>query len=58
MEVWEVDLANFSSIRAFADRFENEGGGQLDLLVMNSGVTTGEFKKTTDGWETQCVILS
>ena len=53
MEVWEVDLANFSSIRAFVDRFEKDSEGRLDLLVMNSGITAVQFSQTTDGWESQ-----
>ena len=53
IEVWDVDLADFSSIKAFADRFEKEGGGHLDLLVMNSGITTIEFVETKDNWESQ-----
>lgn len=53
IEVWDVDLADFASIKAFASRFEKEGGGHLDLLVMNSGITTIEFVETKDGWESQ-----
>lgn len=53
IEVWDVDLADFASIKAFASRYEKEGGGHLDLLVMNSGITTIEFAETKDGWESQ-----
>ncbi|KLO14023.1 short-chain dehydrogenase [Schizopora paradoxa] len=56
IEVWEVDLADFSSIKAFATRFEKDGGGHLDLLVMNSGLTTIEFVETKDKWESQLQV--
>jgi retinol dehydrogenase-12 len=50
-ECWTVDLAEFKTISAFADRFEKEGGGRLDLLVENAGVVTRKFESTKDGWE-------
>ncbi len=53
IEVWEVDLANFSSIKAFADQFEIGGGDRLNILIMNSGITTFDYSQTTDGWESQ-----
>ena len=34
MAVWPLDLADFSSTRAFTDRHEKEGG-QLDIIVEN-----------------------
>jgi retinol dehydrogenase 12 len=46
-----LDLADFKSISAFADRFEKEGGGRLDVLVENAGVFHSEFIPTVDGWE-------
>ncbi|KAH8116173.1 hypothetical protein DFH11DRAFT_1725674 [Phellopilus nigrolimitatus] len=50
-EVWAIDLMDFASISAFADKFEKEGGGRLDLLVENSGISTTEYRQTKDGWE-------
>jgi len=55
-EVWEVDLANFSSIKLFADRFESEGGDSLDLLIMNAGISTFVYSQTADGWESQLQV--
>ena len=52
MAVWPLDLSDFASVKAFADRFEKEGGGRLDVMVENAGVATEEFKQTKDGWET------
>lgn len=50
-EVWHVDLAKFDTISAFADRFQKEGPGHLDLLIECSGIGTRKYKKTKDGWE-------
>lgn len=53
VECWTIDLADFSSISAFAERFEKEGGDRLDVLLANAGVATLSFKPTKDGWEEQ-----
>ncbi|KAF7357966.1 NAD(P)-binding protein [Mycena venus] len=50
-EVWIIDLADFSSVKSFADKFEQDGG-RLDLLVENAGVTKPKYEATKDGWET------
>ena len=52
LEVWQIDLTDFASIKAFADRFEREGGGRLDALLENAGVQLHLFEETKDGWET------
>ncbi|KAG2139821.1 uncharacterized protein EDB93DRAFT_1090014 [Suillus bovinus] len=49
-ELWIVDLANFASVTAFADKFEKEGG-DLHILVMNAGIAHFDYQTTTDGWE-------
>ncbi|KZT62034.1 NAD(P)-binding protein [Calocera cornea HHB12733] len=51
VECWEVDLTRFESVIVLADRFSEEGGGKLDLLVLNAGVIQGVWKETPDGWE-------
>ncbi|PBK65066.1 NAD(P)-binding protein [Armillaria solidipes] len=48
-ELWIVDLANFSSIVAFADRAERELE-RLDILVENAGMATWEYEQV-EGWE-------
>ncbi|TFK62972.1 short-chain dehydrogenase [Pluteus cervinus] len=50
-ELWLLDLAKFSSVRKFADRWEKEGG-RLDILVENAAVSGFEYNQTEDGWET------
>ena len=52
-ECWPLDLADFKSVSAFADRFEKEGGGRLDILLENAGVVTIKFDSTKDGWESR-----
>ncbi|KAJ3986640.1 hypothetical protein F5890DRAFT_956913 [Lentinula detonsa] len=52
-EVWLLDLSSFDSVQAFADRFEKEGGGRLDILVENAAVAPLEsYQKTKDGYMT------
>ncbi|KAG1809102.1 uncharacterized protein BJ212DRAFT_1528640 [Suillus subaureus] len=50
-ELWMVDLANFASVTAFADKFEKEGG-DLHILVMNAAIALPTYQPATDGWET------
>ncbi len=48
-EVRSLDLADLSSVRAFAKQWE----GPLDLLVNNAGVMAVPYGRTPDGFETQ-----
>ena len=50
VEAWSLDLANFSSVTSFADRFEKEGV-RLDILVANAAVSPSTCRRTPDGWE-------
>ncbi|SJK99042.1 uncharacterized protein ARMOST_02326 [Armillaria ostoyae] len=55
-ELWLVDLSRFSSVTAFANKFEADGG-RLDILVLNAGVMpTKEYRTTVDGWESSLQI--
>lgn len=48
-----LDLASLKSVRAFADRLQNQTGS-LDLLINNAGVMTPPRRRTTqDGFELQ-----
>ncbi|KAF7369525.1 WW domain-containing oxidoreductase [Mycena venus] len=49
-ELWIVDLAEFESVKQFADRFERDGG-RLDILVENAAVAAPKYEATKDGWE-------
>lgn len=52
IEIMHLDLADLSSVRAFAEgvkaKLEN-----LDLLINNAGVMTPPYSKTKDGFEMQ-----
>ncbi|TEB37324.1 NAD(P)-binding protein [Coprinellus micaceus] len=50
VELWLLDLAKFSSVTEFADRFEKDGG-RLDILVANAAVAATEYRETVDGYE-------
>ncbi|KAG9310805.1 hypothetical protein JVU11DRAFT_8657 [Chiua virens] len=49
-ELWTVDLADFSSVASFAERFHRECD-RLDILVMNAAMAPTKYKETSDGWE-------
>ena len=50
MELWLLDLAKFSSVTEFADKFEKDGG-RLDILVANAAVAATAYRATVDGYE-------
>ena len=52
ISVEQLDLASFSSVRAFADRVLKTND-KLDLLINNAGVMACPFSKTADGFEMQ-----
>ncbi|KAJ7483266.1 hypothetical protein FB451DRAFT_960393, partial [Mycena latifolia] len=49
-ELWLIDLADFASVRHFADKFERDGG-RLDILVENAAVGKSGYEPTKDGWD-------
>jgi NAD(P)-dependent dehydrogenase (short-subunit alcohol dehydrogenase family) len=55
-ELWIIDLADFESVKQFADKFERDGG-RLDILVENAAIGTFKYEATEDGWETSLVPL-
>ncbi|KAJ6580900.1 NAD(P)-binding protein [Mycena capillaripes] len=54
-ELWIVDLADFESVKQFADKFEREGG-RLDILVANAAVGSFKYAATKDGWESSLQV--
>jgi retinol dehydrogenase 12 len=55
-ELWEIDLAQISSVVNFAERFEKEGG-RLDILLENAGIIPAPGQQlTVDGYERALVI--
>jgi NAD(P)-dependent dehydrogenase (short-subunit alcohol dehydrogenase family) len=49
-ELEELDLANLSSVRSFAETFAKNHQG-LDLLMNNAGVMASPRRRTADGFE-------
>jgi NAD(P)-dependent dehydrogenase (short-subunit alcohol dehydrogenase family) len=50
-ELWILDLADFSSVKSFAERFEADGG-RLDIFVANAAIDPNKkLEFTADGWE-------
>jgi NAD(P)-dependent dehydrogenase (short-subunit alcohol dehydrogenase family) len=52
VEVAHLDLAELSSVRAFAQEFLARHE-RLDLLVNNAGIMAAPYRKTVDGFELQ-----
>ncbi|PPQ94445.1 hypothetical protein CVT25_002536 [Psilocybe cyanescens] len=55
VEAWVLELADFSSVKAFGERFEKDGG-RLDILMENAGLATTELNFTEDGWESSAQV--
>ncbi|KAG6848066.1 hypothetical protein H0H93_003712, partial [Arthromyces matolae] len=45
-----VDLSSFSSVIAFVDEVEKDGG-RLDIVVANAGMASSTYRATSDGYE-------
>ncbi|KAJ7497994.1 hypothetical protein B0H11DRAFT_1998217 [Mycena galericulata] len=54
-ELWNLDLADFDSVKQFATKFEQEGG-RLDILVANAAIGMLKFEPTKDGWESSIQV--
>ena len=52
VEAERLDLADLSSVRAFADRIR-AGHDHIDLLINNAGVMAAPYQRTADGFELQ-----
>ncbi|KAF7371442.1 hypothetical protein MSAN_00781200 [Mycena sanguinolenta] len=50
-ELQILDLANFGSVKKFADNFERDGE-RVDILVANAATLMDKYEPTEDGWET------
>lgn len=49
LDVWQLDMLDYDSIKAFATRVNTLD--RLDVALLNAGVYSGEFKKSKYGWE-------
>ncbi len=52
IEVMDLNLADLSSVRNFAESFK-QGFDRLDILINNAGVMVPPYQKTKDGFELQ-----
>jgi NAD(P)-dependent dehydrogenase (short-subunit alcohol dehydrogenase family) len=50
IEVWQLDMLDYASIQAFADRVRTEID-RLDYAILNAGVMLNSFAKSPYGWE-------
>ncbi|WP_342555943.1 SDR family NAD(P)-dependent oxidoreductase [Paenibacillus sp. FSL R7-0652] len=55
VEVDELDLADLSSIRAFAARFL-AAGRSIDMLILNAGIMACPETRVGPGWEAQFAV--
>ncbi|PVF96003.1 NAD(P)-binding protein [Serendipita vermifera] len=51
VEVWELDMGLFESVKRFAKRCHDELE-RVDIFLENAGVGRGPWSVTKDGWET------
>ena len=58
VEVWEIDLDSFSSVKAFAARAKSLE--RIDTAIMNAGLANAKWRVSPEGWEQrasgQCFI--
>lgn len=50
IEVWELDMASFASVKAFAQRVD-EQLPRLDIVIENAGIAAERWTETADGYE-------
>ncbi|KAG8813922.1 hypothetical protein FRC19_002095 [Serendipita sp. 401] len=55
VEVWELDLASFDSVKRFAKRCE-DSLERLDILLENAALISQDWTVTADGWEIQTQV--
>lgn len=55
LDVWQVDVGDFTSVKAFAARAEKELD-RVDVVVSNAGVMTTVYSEMSDGWESTLAV--
>ncbi|MCJ1243534.1 hypothetical protein MMC30_000731 [Trapelia coarctata] len=50
VQIWELDMNSFSSVKAFAARVNREVE-RLDVASLNAGLAMRKYEKSPDGWE-------
>lgn len=54
VQVWQLNMASFESIDAFATRVDSLK--KLDVAVLNAGILSGTFSLSETGWERQLQV--
>jgi NAD(P)-dependent dehydrogenase (short-subunit alcohol dehydrogenase family) len=52
LDVWELDMADFESVKTFAQRATSLE--RLDGALLNAGINGSSWGTTRDGWERMC----
>lgn len=50
IQVWELEMSNFASVKNFANRVNTELP-RLDVALLNAGVWNRGYAKSSEGWE-------
>lgn len=50
IEVWQLDMGNYGSVRSFASQVEKEID-RLDLVILNAGISPNDYIVGNEGWE-------
>ncbi|KAE8144532.1 hypothetical protein BDV25DRAFT_134586 [Aspergillus avenaceus] len=50
IQVWELDMNSFESVKSFANRAQTEIK-QLDIALLNAGLWNREYTTSPEGWE-------
>ena len=50
VDVWQLDMADFASVKTFAQRCYDELD-RIDIFLANAGLQNREWVVTKDGWE-------
>jgi len=50
IQVWELEMSNFASVKNFANRVNTELP-RLDVALLNAGVWNRDYAKSSEGWE-------
>lgn len=57
IQVWEIDMASFRSVQAFATRLERDlDGGRLHVAVLNAGLSKLKFERADEGARRESTI--
>ncbi|KAJ5555128.1 Short-chain dehydrogenase/reductase SDR [Penicillium sp. DV-2018c] len=50
VQVWELEMNSFASVKRFADRI-NKDVSRLDIAILNAGIWNKDYYQSPEGWE-------